>query len=78
MAATQRACQREFGARNPPKRNTILGLVNKLETNGSLENLYNTDSAAIDKPEATCNMNCGFQDRHVTYETDNVYQCPDI
>ncbi|KAJ4447785.1 hypothetical protein ANN_09793 [Periplaneta americana] len=28
--------QREFGVRNPPKRNTILGLVNKLETTGSL------------------------------------------
>ncbi|KAJ4447322.1 hypothetical protein ANN_09326, partial [Periplaneta americana] len=34
--ATQRAYQREFGVRNPPKRNTILGLVNKLETTGSL------------------------------------------
>ncbi|KAJ4447058.1 hypothetical protein ANN_09047 [Periplaneta americana] len=34
--ATQRAHQREFGVRNPPKRNTILGLVNKLETTGSL------------------------------------------
>ncbi|KAJ4431531.1 hypothetical protein ANN_20130 [Periplaneta americana] len=29
--ATQRAYQREFGVRNPPKRNTILGLVNKLK-----------------------------------------------
>ncbi|KAJ4448589.1 hypothetical protein ANN_10608 [Periplaneta americana] len=36
ITATQRAYQREFGVRNPPKRNTILGLVNKLETNGSL------------------------------------------
>ncbi|KAJ4445963.1 hypothetical protein ANN_12649 [Periplaneta americana] len=34
-AATQRAYQREFGVRNPPKRNTILGLVKKLETAGS-------------------------------------------
>ncbi|KAJ4451190.1 hypothetical protein ANN_02632, partial [Periplaneta americana] len=34
--ATQRAYQREFGVRNPPERNTILGLVNKLETTGSL------------------------------------------
>ncbi|KAJ4445936.1 hypothetical protein ANN_12622 [Periplaneta americana] len=33
---TPRAYQREFGVRNPPKRNTILGLVNKLETTGSL------------------------------------------
>ncbi|KAJ4434418.1 hypothetical protein ANN_22980 [Periplaneta americana] len=32
----QRAYQREFGVRNPPKRNTIQGLVNKLETTGSL------------------------------------------
>ena len=36
ITATQRAYQREFGVRNPPKRNTILGLVNKLETTGSL------------------------------------------
>ncbi|KAJ4448780.1 hypothetical protein ANN_00171 [Periplaneta americana] len=36
ITATQRAYQREFGVRNPPKRNTILGLVNKLETIGSL------------------------------------------
>ncbi|KAJ4438502.1 hypothetical protein ANN_14447 [Periplaneta americana] len=36
ITATQRAYQREFGFRNPPKRNTILGLVNKLETTGSL------------------------------------------
>ncbi|KAJ4431758.1 hypothetical protein ANN_20363 [Periplaneta americana] len=36
IAATQRAYQREFGVRNPPKRNTILGLVNRLETTGSL------------------------------------------
>ncbi|KAJ4434735.1 hypothetical protein ANN_23303 [Periplaneta americana] len=36
LEATQRAYQREFGVRNPPKRNTILGLVNKLETTGSL------------------------------------------
>ncbi|KAJ4438538.1 hypothetical protein ANN_14485 [Periplaneta americana] len=36
ITATQRAYQREFGIRNPPKRNTILGLVNKLETTGSL------------------------------------------
>ncbi|KAJ4445437.1 hypothetical protein ANN_07242 [Periplaneta americana] len=36
IAAIQRAYQREFGVRNPPKRNTILGLVNKLETTGSL------------------------------------------
>ncbi|KAJ4450238.1 hypothetical protein ANN_01657 [Periplaneta americana] len=34
--STRRAYQREFGVRNPPKRNTILGLVNKLETTGSL------------------------------------------
>ncbi|KAJ4445493.1 hypothetical protein ANN_07301 [Periplaneta americana] len=33
---TQRAYQRESGVRNPSKRNTILGLVNKLETTGSL------------------------------------------
>ncbi|KAJ4427612.1 hypothetical protein ANN_25260 [Periplaneta americana] len=38
ITATQRAYQREFGVRNPPKRNTILGLVNKLETTGSLVN----------------------------------------
>ncbi|KAJ4427332.1 hypothetical protein ANN_24952 [Periplaneta americana] len=31
-----RAYQREFGVGNPPKRNTILGLVNKLETTGYL------------------------------------------
>ncbi|KAJ4432285.1 hypothetical protein ANN_20903 [Periplaneta americana] len=37
ITATQKAYQREFGVRNPPKRNTILGLVNKLETTGSLE-----------------------------------------
>ncbi|KAJ4452259.1 hypothetical protein ANN_03777 [Periplaneta americana] len=36
ITATQRAYQREFGVRNPPKRNTILGLINKLETTGSL------------------------------------------
>ncbi|KAJ4440099.1 hypothetical protein ANN_08232 [Periplaneta americana] len=36
ITATQRAYQREFGVRNPPKRNTILGLVNKLEKTGSL------------------------------------------
>ncbi|KAJ4447339.1 hypothetical protein ANN_09343 [Periplaneta americana] len=36
IIATQRAYQREFGVHNPPKRNTILGLVNKLETTGSL------------------------------------------
>ncbi|KAJ4434342.1 hypothetical protein ANN_22901 [Periplaneta americana] len=36
IIATQRAYLREFGVRNPPKRNTILGLVNKLETTGSL------------------------------------------
>ncbi|KAJ4426473.1 hypothetical protein ANN_27287 [Periplaneta americana] len=36
ITATQRTYQREFGVRNPPKRNTILGLVNKLETTGSL------------------------------------------
>ncbi|KAJ4434402.1 hypothetical protein ANN_22963 [Periplaneta americana] len=36
ITATQRAYQRDFGVRNPPKRNTILGLVNKLETTGSL------------------------------------------
>ncbi|KAJ4443717.1 hypothetical protein ANN_05392 [Periplaneta americana] len=36
ITATQRAYQREFGVRNPPKRNIILGLVNKLETTGSL------------------------------------------
>ncbi|KAJ4439103.1 hypothetical protein ANN_15060 [Periplaneta americana] len=36
ITATQRAYQREFGVRNPPKRNTILGLVNKLERTGSL------------------------------------------
>ncbi|KAJ4434759.1 hypothetical protein ANN_23328 [Periplaneta americana] len=36
ITATQRAYQREYGVRNPPKRNTILGLVNKLETTGSL------------------------------------------
>ncbi|KAJ4445979.1 hypothetical protein ANN_12665 [Periplaneta americana] len=36
ITVTQRAYQREFGVRNPPKRNTILGLVNKLETTGSL------------------------------------------
>ncbi|KAJ4445677.1 hypothetical protein ANN_12361 [Periplaneta americana] len=36
ITATQRPYQREFGVRNPPKRNTILGLVNKLETTGSL------------------------------------------
>ncbi|KAJ4431130.1 hypothetical protein ANN_19725 [Periplaneta americana] len=36
ITATQRAYQREFGVRNPPRRNTILGLVNKLETTGSL------------------------------------------
>ncbi|KAJ4427855.1 hypothetical protein ANN_25634 [Periplaneta americana] len=36
ITATQRAYQRKFGVRNPPKRNTILGLVNKLETTGSL------------------------------------------
>ncbi|KAJ4428502.1 hypothetical protein ANN_24544 [Periplaneta americana] len=36
ITATQRAYQREFDVRNPPKRNTILGLVNKLETTGSL------------------------------------------
>ncbi|KAJ4434753.1 hypothetical protein ANN_23322 [Periplaneta americana] len=40
ITATQRAYQREFGVRNPPKRNTILGLVNKLETTGSLETGY--------------------------------------
>ncbi|PSN38051.1 hypothetical protein C0J52_24752 [Blattella germanica] len=33
---TQRACQRAFYVRNPPKRNTVLGLVRKLETTGSL------------------------------------------
>ncbi|KAJ4451307.1 hypothetical protein ANN_02768 [Periplaneta americana] len=33
ITATQRAYQREFGVRNPPpQRNTILVLVNKLET----------------------------------------------
>ncbi|KAJ4433832.1 hypothetical protein ANN_16144 [Periplaneta americana] len=37
ITATQRAYQREFGVRNPPKRNTILGLINKLETTGSLD-----------------------------------------
>ncbi|KAJ4435994.1 hypothetical protein ANN_18618 [Periplaneta americana] len=36
ITATQRAYQREFGVRNPPKRNTILGQVNKLEKTGSL------------------------------------------
>ncbi|KAJ4441160.1 hypothetical protein ANN_11011 [Periplaneta americana] len=36
ITATQRAYQREFGVRNPPKRNKILELVNKLETTGSL------------------------------------------
>ncbi|KAJ4434620.1 hypothetical protein ANN_23182 [Periplaneta americana] len=36
ITATQRAYQIEFGVRNPPKRNTILGLVNKLEITGSL------------------------------------------
>ncbi|KAJ4450907.1 hypothetical protein ANN_02341 [Periplaneta americana] len=36
ITATQRAYQREFGVRNLPKRNIILGLVNKLETTGSL------------------------------------------
>ncbi|KAJ4448738.1 hypothetical protein ANN_00129 [Periplaneta americana] len=36
ITAAQRAYQREFGVRNPPKRNTILGLVNKLETTESL------------------------------------------
>ncbi|KAJ4446929.1 hypothetical protein ANN_13630 [Periplaneta americana] len=36
ITATQRAYQREFDVRNLPKRNTILGLVNKLETTGSL------------------------------------------
>ncbi|KAJ4443746.1 hypothetical protein ANN_05524 [Periplaneta americana] len=36
ITATQRAYQREFGVRNPPKRNIILGLVNKLESTGSL------------------------------------------
>ncbi|KAJ4447193.1 hypothetical protein ANN_09194 [Periplaneta americana] len=41
ITATQRAYQREFGVRNPPKRNTILGLVNKLETTGSLTELQN-------------------------------------
>jgi hypothetical protein len=37
VTATQRAYQREFGIRNPPKMNTILALVRKLETAGSLE-----------------------------------------
>ena len=32
----QRAYQREFYVRNPPKRNTVLGLVNKLKTTGSV------------------------------------------
>ncbi|KAJ4433216.1 hypothetical protein ANN_15473 [Periplaneta americana] len=36
VVTTQRAYQREFGVRNPPERNTILGLVNKLEATGSL------------------------------------------
>ncbi|KAJ4450701.1 hypothetical protein ANN_02130 [Periplaneta americana] len=36
ITANERVYQREFGVRNPPKRNTILGLVNKLETTGSL------------------------------------------
>ena len=36
ITATQRAYQRQFGVRNPPKRNTILGLVNKLQTTGSM------------------------------------------
>ncbi|KAJ4426666.1 hypothetical protein ANN_26464 [Periplaneta americana] len=36
ITLTQMAYQREFGVRNPPKRNTILGLINKLETTGSL------------------------------------------
>ncbi|PSN40215.1 hypothetical protein C0J52_17648 [Blattella germanica] len=30
------ACQREFYVRNPPKRNTVLGLVHKFETTRSL------------------------------------------
>ncbi|KAJ4447060.1 hypothetical protein ANN_09049 [Periplaneta americana] len=36
ITATQRAYQREFSVRNPPQRNKILGMVNKLETTGSL------------------------------------------
>ncbi|KAJ4429735.1 hypothetical protein ANN_21939 [Periplaneta americana] len=46
ITATQRVYQREFGVRNPPKRNTILGLVNKLETTGSLlPRMDNADSS---------------------------------
>ncbi|KAJ4439084.1 hypothetical protein ANN_15041 [Periplaneta americana] len=46
--ATQRAYQREFGVRNPPKRNIILGLVNKLETTGSLPCLISSGGVAPD------------------------------
>ncbi|KAJ4435396.1 hypothetical protein ANN_18011 [Periplaneta americana] len=52
ITATQRAYQREFGVRNPPKRNTILGLVNKLETTGSLMkhgSIYPVDDRIISR-----------------------------
>ncbi|KAJ4448793.1 hypothetical protein ANN_00184 [Periplaneta americana] len=39
--------QREFGVRNPPKRNTILGLVNKLETTGSMCEAMAEDVLAV-------------------------------
>ncbi|KAJ4446686.1 hypothetical protein ANN_13383 [Periplaneta americana] len=52
ITATQRAYQREFGARNPPKRNTILGLVSILETTGSLgylkDRVYATRPQTLD------------------------------
>ncbi|KAJ4442080.1 hypothetical protein ANN_11946 [Periplaneta americana] len=59
ITATQRAYQREFGVRNPPKRNTILGLVNKLETTGSLlsekdkHRSSRLPTVVVDKPVAT-------------------------
>ncbi|KAJ4442621.1 hypothetical protein ANN_04210 [Periplaneta americana] len=67
--STQRAYQREFGVRNPlgfinngnaiPKRNTILGLVNKLETTGSLvsekskHRSSRLPTVVVDEPVAT-------------------------
>ncbi|KAJ4434056.1 hypothetical protein ANN_16375, partial [Periplaneta americana] len=63
ITATQRAYQREFGVRKPPKRNTILGLVNKLETTGSLavvitEDVQNVHLLLEYRPHIDVSLTC--------------------
>ncbi|KAJ4450667.1 hypothetical protein ANN_02096 [Periplaneta americana] len=65
ITATQRAYQREFGVRNPPKRNTILGLVNKLETTGSLPGVKRRIAMAKEAFNRKRSIFCGPLEKEV-------------